>query len=613
MNVALLRRNGALRSLPLWGAPLLLNAILILGLVFSSAIRRRSPVSATALVAVGWLTVAAFLAFGPGRSRCRPFDLALPISARTLWLANVAAVGLAALALVACYAASVAVAARVFRASLAFEPDVPSLALNLSAATVLATILLHAPRPSLVRPSFTVGYAVWAGTIVFGMLGLLAALDGSGPMIGLGLLAASAGAVAIAYQSVPPAFAVVRRAPQGRRTPAPPASPARVAAAAGDEPRARGHGFLHRATRTFVFGLSGGWKLLLSYFFVVIVGLFVGGVTKGWVSEDGLNDLRFVYLPLGSYVLFTVILPQLAVLHHLDSLPLSRRRLFVGLTLPVALAFVAAFGAGALVATRSDARTEYVDFSRNERDGQWFLSAPLRVYRIAWDGRAPTITSPWGESHPPESAHFVRGLRPVIWNPFSAPPGASARFVALQISRAAEVVYGDAISPEAIENRWLETGADGAVVGRGEHLSLRAERPALTPRSGPVFPVVMALTLAPWLLLVAILLRTFRAGLGDRVRRAAFVGIVVVFMATMLAIFGAMVANVARPWLIRALIQIPAWGLRGSAIGIAAAWAICALLTFAAYRVAEVQFLRMEIPPKPLKLSLVELMSDGSH
>lgn len=606
MNLALLRRDDALRGLPLWGVPLLLNACLMLGLVVTSAIRRHSTVSATALAVIGWLTVAAFLALGPGRSRCRPFDLALPISARTLWLTHLAAVTLAALAVAAGYVAAVAILQRVLRGTLSLEVDLPTFALNLAATTVLATILLQIPRPSLARPSFTIGYAAWAAAIVVGLLALLAALGGIGPLGGLALLALAAGAAAVAHRSVPAAFAIVGRAPQERGALAPGADATRVSIGAGDEAEGRGPGLLRASLRIPVVGVTGGAKELVGFIFVVLVGLFLGGVTKPWESDAGVEDLRFAYLPLASYLLFTLIVPRLAVLHHFDPLPFSRRRLFLGLTLPVAMAFVASFGVGAFVASRSAARIEYVDFSKSERDGRWSLSVPLRVYQFSWDGRPPTITSPWGESHPAESIPLVRGLPPVVWNPFSAPPGSSAKFVALQVSRAAQVVYGAAIAPEAIESRWLETRADGAVVGRGATLPLRVERPDLAVRSGPVFPVLMALMLAPWLLVVAILLRTFRAGLSDRIRRTVFWGIVGIFVATMLAMVSGIVASIARPWLARALIEIPSWAMRGSAIGIAATWVVSALLTFAAYRVAENQFRRMEIPTKPLCFGLLE-------
>jgi hypothetical protein len=178
--------------------------------------------------------------------------------------------------------------------------------------------------------------------------------------------------------------------------------------------------------------------------------------------------------------------------------------------------------------------------------------------------------------------------------------------VALQISRAAEAVYGVAISPEEIERRWLETGPEGTVAGRAPGLGLRAEDPRLAPRSGPVFPIHTTLVLAPWLLLSAVLLRTYRAGTARWAGQALFWGVVVLFVLFMVGVAAAFVAGLARLWIARWLVEIAAFNLGRSVAGTAAAWAVCALLLGAAYRLAEVQFERMEIPTRPLKYSLLE-------
>jgi hypothetical protein len=281
-----------------------------------------------------------------------------------------------------------------------------------------------------------------------------------------------------------------------------------------------------------------------------------------------------------------------------------------GLGLPSALVFAASFGAGAWLGARTAKSTDYVNFQQQGDDGPWSVTVPLRVYRVAWDGRPPAVTSPWGESRAAESIPIVRGGRAVIWNPFSAPEGSSARFVALQISRAVEAVYGASITPEEVEALWVETLPDGRVVGRNPSLQLRAGRPGLAPRSGPVPPVIFSLVLAPWFLLLAILHSAYRPGIASWIRHLAFWGVVGLFVVTMFVAGGAIVARLARPWIVRALVEIPSWAIGHSAIGTAAVWGCCALLVLGSYLLAERWFARMEIPPKPLKFTLIEMLPD---
>ena len=110
MILSHIRRDASLRALPMWGVLFLLNASVLLGLIVTVAARQRSFVSATALVIVGWINIAPFLALGHGRSRCGALDLALPITARRLWGAHLALIALASLVMTGAYVAFVATA-----------------------------------------------------------------------------------------------------------------------------------------------------------------------------------------------------------------------------------------------------------------------------------------------------------------------------------------------------------------------------------------------------------------------------------------------------------------------------------------------------------------------
>lgn len=182
--------------------------------------------------------------------------------------------------------------------------------------------------------------------------------------------------------------------------------------------------------------------------------------------------------------------------------------------------------------------------------------------------------------------------------------------VAGQISRAAAAVYGAEIPPSEIAARYLETRPDGAVAPRGEGLTLRRDHPDLAPRDpGPMFPVLVTSVLVPWLLLSALLFRTYREGVSDRVRYvvvfapAAFVLIASVGLAVL------MIMDVSGPWVIQAAYELPLRAMAGSA-AVPLVWILCAALSAGAYAVAQREFQRMEIPARPFRFTLVDWLRE---
>jgi len=605
MILRLMRRDAALRALPMWGVLFLLNASVLLGLAVTVAARQRSFVSATVLVVVGWVNIAPFLFLGHGRSRCGPLDLALPIPARRLWSAHLLLIAVAGLVMTAAYAGFVATAWRFLGGSVPFRLEPAALMTQMGAATLLAVVLLQAPRPGLARIPLSAGYAVWSTLVLLALLLvlLLAAPHGSyGAAI---LLALAAVAFVWAWRRVPPAFLLMPREPAARgaegRTAD--AGPAGARDRTGDLRAAR-----RRVLLTSLRCVTAGAKEMAALPFIALFGFLLANGPAAWLDVSTLRDLRFLYVPMTVYMLFALVGPRLGSLHQVDPLPVPRRLLFAGLVLPSTMIFLAAYGAGVLAVSWLAPRTEMVDFRKY--DEGWTLTAPLRVYRVAWDGNAPQVGSPWGESHPADGAALIRGTRPTLFNPYSAPPGSSARFVALQASRAAEAVYGVSIPPEEIERRYLETGPDGAVSGRGESLPLRAERPGLSTRSGPITMVLFLLVGVPWTLLVALLLRAYRAGMREWMRQSIVWGSLGVLLAIWLVETLGMMTGLTEPWLVRAAAEIPTFRLGGTTAGTAAVVGIAALGFLAAYRIAEVQFLRMEIPATPSKYTLIERLSE---
>lgn len=200
--------------------------------------------------------------------------------------------------------------------------------------------------------------------------------------------------------------------------------------------------------------------------------------------------------------------------------------------------------------------------------------------------------------------------RAAAYSPYSAPPGSSARFVALQISRAVETVYGVSIGPETIEERYLIRRKDGSVVPRGEGLTLRKDYSILTPKSGPMFPALVALTAVPWLLLIALLLRAYRAGIREWVRQTIVWGSLAVLLGFVFATSIADIFEVMQQWAIRALVEVPVMRLGQTAAGTLAVWIVAGLLLAAAYRIVQRQFVHMEIPTKPSRYTLIRIGQD---
>ncbi len=599
MILAQIRRDHAWRVFPFWGILLTLNVLLITGMVAAVAARRQEPLSTTGLLVLGWATTGLYLAFGrPGR-RGDLFDLALPISARGIWLAHVLSIALGGTILVAGCVAAAAYARVRIGGGASGSPGLFTLALLLESGTLLAAVQIQAPHPSLVRVPPSATRAAWVGLVLLAELALLAGLAPLGPPGGGILLALAVLAAVLAYRAVPQAFTVAPLEAQKGAVPA--ALPADARPVTPASPEKIRWTVLLATLRC----LSTGVKDVAIYFFIVLFGFFIGGGMPAFLDSSSLRDLRYLYLPMVTYILASFLGPRLVSLHRLDPLPLSRRLLFAGLILPTALVLAASYGAGVLVASRVDPRIEYVNFQPVEKQSRWEVTVPLRVYRFARAGAAPVLTSPWGESHPAEGTPLFRGSATILYSPYGTPPGSSARFVAWQISQAARTVYGLAIPPEEVERRWLETRPDGTVAGKLASLPIHAEHPDLHPASGPLFPVMILLACVPWLLLTALLFRCYRPGVVPRVRQAVYWGGMGILLVTFLALCFAGVAGATQVSSARALVEIPVWTLGATLAGTAAAWLASALLLLGSYFFAERMFLRMEVPARPTKYTIL--------
>ena len=594
MTLAGIARHRSWRMLPLWTFAAGVNTSVLLGIVAYRSVREEVTLSTLALALVGWVGVATYLAFADVRTRCSHFEMSLPVRARDLWLRNIFTHLVGGLVVIGS-TLGVIVAHFAFRSGLSVTPRDRLLMVALVLGVVLATMLLQIPKPSLAKIPSGSGHIVWTVLVLAGTP-LLLALTSSWGLPGLALLVVLVVIVAVRlYVSVPAAYSML---PKDSQPVDHDATTTRVPT--GDPSR-------WLLPMTIARCVSAGPKELLVIPIVFLVGVVLGGglLAMGLGSE---RELRYLYLPMAIYMMFAVIGPRLASLHYLDALPIPRRSLIAMLVIPYLLLLAAGYGAGAYLAIETRAQLEYVNFEEGEEG--FHVTAPLRVYKMSQSGTVPAAMSPWGESYQPDALRPLEWISTTVYSPYGSSPTNSARFVALQISRAAEEVYGLSISLETIEQRYLITREDGSVVPRGEGLTLRTDYPDIKAAAGPMFPVLMTLVAAPWLLLVALLLRAYRPGVREWVRQTIVWGSLGVLMAfwvwtSMTTLFGVM-----EPWAIRSVVEIVVIRVGQSSVGIFVAWMVALALLITTYRIAHRQFLRMEIVTHPSQYTLIRMGSD---
>lgn len=562
----LVRRDPLIRALPKWlavsalGATLVVNVLTYLALAGrhasdagadGGAIGTDAHLGAAAASApqavlfwTPWLgyalPLAAFTILVVRARRCRPLECTLPLPAPRLWLAHLAAALLAGAALLLPIVAVMATAHR-WLVPQGLMPAVSAAQLKAwpaASAYALACALVLSVRPGLAALPAGARRGWLTFGAVLGVLVVSAALHRWPAWLALAPAAAAVAVAARTWRTLPPSLLLVERvtgaaaAGSDRERAGAAAAPRAFAAAtAGAESGSPATAAARNSSRDRAALAKVVWrtahsspKLVFNAVFLMLFAAVLSNMTeRAW----GVSEGQFLlFLPMTWYLLLVSLSVEMGRFHVLDALPISRRRLFAAWVGPTWAVVAAGYLLGVAVGDRYEARRELLAFGSFRPGVAPTLLVPLTNWELAWDGQVPPVTAPWGETQQPASQPLWRGGRPVLYKPFSTPSGSSERFVAWQIARAAEAIYGASLDPEELRSRYLTTDGGGRVILSAPSLSLARDHPALRPVDrGPLMPLVMLLVGAPWALLLALALRLHRPGVTARARRIGLVAI----------------------------------------------------------------------------------------
>jgi hypothetical protein len=486
--------------------------------------------------------------------------------------------------------------------------NVLGLALPFVAGVVLAIVVLQGRDRSVYTTSARRGNAGFAVATLVALYGLVAALAWLPPAVGLIPLVVAPFLGLRFRRSLPAAFTLIPLEAQDGRA----AIDVDAGAAAAWAPSRPRGGFVESLRRNLSIlhvlsrGIAPGQLieipalLAFGYPFIVLWGVLVSGVA---FSEN----FRYWMLFLTAYLLYAFLPAPMVQLYAFDSLPISRRRLFAFIVLPVLLLMSLGYGAGWTARWLRGEPAPRVKFQEAVSESlvppypfqPAMVRVPVEYCRVAWDGMPPETGSSWGESHPAWTIPLFKGSTAVLYSPFSTPEGSSPEFVALQISRAVEAIYGRSVAPSEIMSRYLEVDDRGIVVpSKAGGLTLLHDYPDLTEsRRVSDFPIFMLLTTVLYLFTSSLYLRSYRATVPHGRRMVIFFVLGGWLFAMHVALTGLFITRVVRETVFSGLLTIFAQRMTDFLPGGSfAVWIVCALLFWAAYRIAESEFDRVEAP-----------------
>jgi len=602
--------DAASRRLPLWLTITMMNTSVLLGVVLwrqASQARNLQP-PLIQLQGILWLAIALYLLAGNVRTRCQRLEMTLPVPALALWRRHLTAVFLTG-SLVLAGSVGVLVLHAVMIAKVGRERvlEIPYLTLlgPLLAGLLLAAALIDSVEPGLWKLRGRRAYWALAVGSLVGILALLLLLH-RWPWIATAVcLVLAVAVIRRALRSLPAAY---RLEPL---TAAPATGEVDVAATTT---RPVSQWQIYKILFN-VLHTTPPWKQFtpwMLYFFVVLMGFIMAGGLSRWIDAQ---DLRFLYIPMGSYMLLAGVGILTYHLYRLDPLPVSRRKLFAVLTLPGLLIFCGGYAAGWLAVTTDPDPAPLVDYKVEESRevGTMVWVEPAQAFMgVSLGGEPPTLSASWGESHEAWSQELFRGLSALMYNPYNTVEETTADFEALMGSQAIQRVYGTIIPPAEIRDRYFVV-ENNRVVGLKEGgFTLLADYPDLeAPSGGPETPVYMVLVLVPSLLLTAFFVRSFRAHRSNKYIRGMYWIALAVLMGALVGQVVLSVLGIFDPEAGRGFLEVFIHRLGSTPLTLGLTWLISIGFIFGSYWLALVQFERAEIPASPVNCSLMDFGKEG--
>lgn len=448
-----------------------------------------------------WMLMSIALLAAGANQRCSGLlDLALPLDPRRLWLGHMAAVMLPLIGMLTVAMGIVAVGNGLSGIRPLVQPGLLSFGLHIAGAFVLALALLQSSKPSLFRIRYTRGYALLTIFSIAGVLGLVVLLGTVRLVFVLIPFGAALLLFVRIYCRLPASFSLVPLEPDCGDLP----DPIRTIDGALDRTPPAEKGSFWLVHSTIWRSAIGNW----TWVFPVAFGYHGLVLSMSFTVDEG-RGTAFVYLFFTWSILSCWLLLTIRRLYVLDALPISRHRIFAVFVVTALVCLAAGYGVGVGIGAAAgdfppQIKLEAVDCCSR-------IQIPHEYRQIAWDGTIPPSIAPWGEEALPVGIPLFKGGGASSYSPFDIAPDSSVDFVAWQLGRAVEAVYGETIAAGVIRDRYLAVGPEGRVQPRNQGFGLLEDHGELESGAGTgVIPVVFLVVALPWMIFGALIYRSQR-------------------------------------------------------------------------------------------------------
>jgi MFS family permease len=599
----LIRRNPAIRTLPKWLGISAVTATILINVLTLYVWQQREGTNPLLVVSIVWLAATIYLVFGEVRTRCTPFDMALPISARRVWLSHLTAVilsGVAILAVTAILTAGgVLLLWRLSGHWMVPVEGMGGLAVHACAGLILAVVLIQNPLPPVHQLRRNRARILLSILVMAAVLSVVVVMNRVSSWTALVTFAVAVTVGMYRYRLIPVTFSL---------STADAATPIgldrdvvrkewEVAVA---EDRARGAAFERFLNGTIFKCYTRLAKKKLTPWLTMPIVLFFGALISGLDRRWLEFSLTFNVVSMVVYMLIAFTAPTLKTMYIIDALPVSRKRLLNVLVLPFVVALAIGYWGGrayfAVMESRSPSAINVIHFVQDNEDDNYYLYVPYDAMEILWGGRAPDTVAPWGESREGWAKPLFRGCPVKMYTPYHTPPGSSIDFAAWQISRAIEAVYGESVSPEEIKDRYLRKRDNGTATLIPKRLKIAEDYPRfrrITP-SGPFFPLVFATVFVVWMLAMSVYFQAHRAGISNRKRTVVMWILLGIMMLWWISMFLGPAVRLLHTMRVNAFLTVLVVRAGTSAISTAAVWLGSIAMSMAAYLVALRRFEKVE-------------------